>query len=89
MITSIPQLSKKKADEILAVNKKMDNIEILMLSLDDLDVDILTIADQNYPALLRQVKNPPPIIYLYPKFDTLEGSILIISIKTIEVSAEL
>ena len=43
----------------------MDNIEILMLSLDDLDVDILTIADQNYPALLRQVKNPPPIIYLY------------------------
>jgi DNA processing protein len=60
-----PSIIEKKADEILAVNKKMDNIEILMLSLDDLDVDILTIADQNYPALLRQIKNPPPLIYLY------------------------
>jgi DNA processing protein len=64
-ITSIPRLSKDKADEILAVNEKMDNIDNLILRLDDLGVDILTIADQDYPALLRQVKNPPPIIYKY------------------------
>lgn len=64
-IASIPRLPKEKADEILAVNEKMDDIENLMLRLNDLGVEILTMVDQDYPALLRQVKNPPPIIYLY------------------------
>jgi DNA processing protein len=64
-IASIPRLSSAKAEQILAVNEKMDQIENLMLRLDDLGVNMLTIADEDYPTLLRQVKNPPPIVYLY------------------------
>ncbi len=65
IIASIPRLSEAKAGEILSVNKKMDEIENLMLRLDDLGVNVITIADEDYPALLRLVKNPSPIIYLY------------------------
>jgi DNA processing protein len=65
VIASIPRLSKAKAEEILAVNERMDEIESLMLRLDDLGVAIVTVADESYPVLLRQVKNPPPIVYIY------------------------
>lgn len=64
-IASIPRLPKDKAGKILAINEKWDEIENLMLRLDDLGVNILTIVDEDYPALVRQVKNPPPIVYLY------------------------
>lgn len=64
-IASIPRLSEAKAGDILAAREKLDEIESLMLRLDDLGVDIVTIADEDYPALLRLVKNPPPIIYMY------------------------
>jgi len=64
-IASIPRLSEAKAMEILAVNEKWDEIEGLTLRLDDIGVNTITIVDEDYPALLRQVKNPPPIVYLY------------------------
>jgi len=64
-IASIPRLSEAKARDILSVNEKWNEIENLMLRLDDLGVNILTIEDEDYPKLLRQVKNPPPIIYMY------------------------
>ena len=64
-IASIPRLSETKATEILSVNEKWDEIENLILRLDDIGVDTVTSADEHYPALLRQVKNPPPIIYMY------------------------
>jgi len=64
-IASIPRLSEAMATEILAAKEKMSDIEKLLLRLDDLGVDILTLADKDYPSLLRRVKNPPPIVYLY------------------------
>ena len=34
----------------------------------DYDVDVLTLADQNYPHLLREIGNPPPILYIKGNF---------------------
>ncbi|TES94275.1 MAG: DNA-protecting protein DprA [Candidatus Cloacimonadota bacterium] len=36
--------------------------------LQDYDVDVLTILDQNYPNVLREIGNPPPILYLRGSF---------------------
>lgn len=67
-IASIPRLSLEKAKEILAAGDKLDQVELMMLQLYDNGAEIITIEDATYPAMLRVIKNPPPILYCIGKF---------------------
>jgi DNA processing protein len=62
-IASIPRLSLEKAKEILAAVEKLDQVEKMTLQLYDNGADIITLEDETYPAVLRAIKNPPPILY--------------------------
>ena len=62
-VASIPRLSLDKAKEILSAIEKLDQVEQMMLQLYDHGAEIITIEDETYPAMLRSIKNPPPILY--------------------------
>jgi DNA processing protein len=40
------------------------DIDTQLRALEQLDASILTIADDNYPALLRTISRPPPLLYV-------------------------
>lgn len=65
---SIPRLTNAIIEQICALKTRMTEIEVLALRLDELGVKVLTIFDNDYPAILKGVKNPPPLIYLYGRF---------------------
>lgn len=67
-LTSLPRMSAGKAQEILASQEKLKDIEIQMDILSEQDIGIITILDENYPPLLQQIGDPPPLLYYKGKF---------------------
>ena len=64
-LLEIPGLTEEKAKRIHEIADMMEEIENLLLSLDDQKVKILTMRDEDYPEVLKEMKNPPPLLYLY------------------------
>lgn len=64
-IATIPRLAAPLVAKIVSAKENLAQVEALMLHLDEKDVKIVTLQDSDYPAPLRQVKNPPPILYIY------------------------
>lgn len=67
-LTSLPRMSENKAQEILSSQDKIKDIEIQMDILAAQDIGIITILDENYPPLLQQIDDPPPLLYYQGKF---------------------
>jgi len=67
-LSALPRMSEAKAQEILASQEKLKDIEIQMDILSAQDIGIITILDENYPPLLQQIDDPPPLLYYKGKF---------------------
>ncbi|EQB63085.1 MAG: hypothetical protein RBG1_1C00001G0664 [candidate division Zixibacteria bacterium RBG-1] len=71
-LTSLPRMSAGKAQEILASQEKLKEIENQMDLLAAQDIGISTVLDENYPALLQQIDDPPPLLYYKGKFPLID-----------------
>ncbi len=67
-LSALPRMSEAKARQILASQEKLKDIEIQVGILAAQDVGIITILDENYPPLLQQIDDPPPLLYYKGKF---------------------
>lgn len=62
-LQSIPRIGAKTARSIVTSRDSIDVDEELELA-EQLGVKILTLESDNYPQLLRQIHDPPPVLYV-------------------------
>ncbi|MCM1009528.1 MAG: DNA-processing protein DprA [Fusobacterium sp.] len=59
---NIDGLSVKKAENFIAARKNID-IEKVFAEVENRGIKFLTFADENYPFMLKQIYNPPAVLY--------------------------
>lgn len=67
-LLSIPRFPRKLLDSIRNLPAQREEVEALMLRLQDQGVYFTTRWHDDYPALLRQVENPPAVLSLFGAF---------------------
>lgn len=67
-LASLPRMSTEKAEQILRSQDWFPEIEKHLLYLEEQGVGISTIVDDNYPQMLRQIADPPPLLYFRGEF---------------------
>lgn len=61
-LKKIDGLSIRKAENFLRLRDKVD-IDRTFTEVETRGINFLTLADENYPKMLRQISNPPAVIY--------------------------
>lgn len=69
----IPRINPDKAKQILELPDKMDEVEKEIEKLKEDGVKLCTILDENYPEILRQIDDPPPVLYFKGEFPIENG----------------
>ena len=67
-LLSLPRMTPEKAEQILKSQDCLPEIEKHLLYLEEQGIGILTILDDNYPQLLKQLDDPPPLLYFKGEF---------------------
>lgn len=67
-LASLPRMSTEKAEQILRSQDWFPEIEKHLLYLEKQGIGISTIVDDNYPQILRQIADPPPLLYFRGEF---------------------
>ena len=67
-LSSFPRISPEKAEKILESKELLPKIEKHLLYLEEQGIGILTILDGDYPQLLKQIDDPPPLLYFRGEF---------------------
>ena len=67
-IAELPRIGLKKAEEILSSQDKLTEIEKQILHLEEQGIGISTILDEEYPAILKKIDSPPPLLYFKGEF---------------------
>lgn len=67
-IAELPRIGLKKAEEILFSQDELQKIEAHILYLEEREIKILTILDEDYPNSLREISDPPPLLYSRGEF---------------------
>ncbi|MGB7061628.1 MAG: DNA-processing protein DprA [Candidatus Zixiibacteriota bacterium] len=67
-LSSFPRISPEKAEKILESEELLPEIEKHLLYLEEEGIGILTILDGDYPQLLKQIDDPPPLLYFRGEF---------------------
>ncbi|MGB2990166.1 MAG: DNA-processing protein DprA, partial [Candidatus Zixiibacteriota bacterium] len=67
-LSSFPRISPEKAEKILESEELLPEIEKHLLYLEEQGIGILTILDGDYPQLLKQIDDPPPLLYFRGEF---------------------
>lgn len=67
-IAELPRMGLKKAEEILSSQDELQKIENHILYLEEREIKILTILDEDYPNILREISDPPPLLYFRGEF---------------------
>lgn len=67
-LASLPRMSTEKAEQILRSQDWFPEIEKHLLYLEEQGIGISTIVDDNYPQILRQIADPPPLLYFRGEF---------------------
>jgi DNA processing protein len=70
-LLSLPRMTSKKAEEIYKSEDSLTEIREHILYLEELGVGILTILDENYPQSLKEIDDPPPLLYFKGEFPIL------------------
>jgi len=71
-LLSLPRMTPEKAEQILKSQDWLPEIEEHLLYLEEQEIGILTILDDNYPQLLKQIDDPPPLLYFKGEFPVRE-----------------
>ena len=61
-LSMIDGLSVKKAENFLKIRDKVDPDKVLQ-KVYDKGIDFLTYEDEKYPQMLRNIDNPPSVLY--------------------------
>ena len=61
-LSSIDGLSVKKAENFLRLRDKID-IDKAVKEVEDRGIKFLTFGDENYPCMLKNIDNPPSVLY--------------------------
>jgi len=67
-ISTLPRMSRQKAEVILAAQKRFPEIDQMIENMEANDIQISTILNETYPELLRQISDPPPLLYYKGEF---------------------
>lgn len=67
-IAELPRMSTEKAKEIFNSQEKFAEIEEHISFLKEQGVGINTILDENFPQSLKQINDPPPLLYFKGEF---------------------
>jgi DNA processing protein len=62
-ISSLPRLSKEKAEVIHSAKDRLSEADQMIEYLETNQVQMTTILDESYPQLLKQISDPPPLLY--------------------------
>jgi DNA processing protein len=67
-LLSLPRMTPEKAEEIYQSEDLLVDIRKHISYLDELDIGISTILDHNYPQNLKEIDDPPPLLYFKGEF---------------------
>jgi DNA processing protein len=67
-LSSLPRITPQKAEEILESERLLAEIEKHLVSLKQQSIGVSTILDDEYPPTLKQISDPPPLLYFQGKF---------------------
>jgi DNA processing protein len=72
-LLSLPRMGTEKVEEIFKSQDFLEEIEQHLLYLEEQGIGICTILDDDYPVLLRQIDDPPPLFYHRGEFAAQEN----------------
>ena len=67
-LLSLPRMTPKKVDEIINSRDFLTEIEEYILYLEELGIGISTLLDNDYPQSLKEIDDPPPLLYFKGEF---------------------
>lgn len=67
-LLSLPRMNPEKAEQILKSQDLLPEIEEHLLYLEEQGIGVLTILDDDYPQQLKQIDDPPPLLYFKGEF---------------------
>jgi DNA processing protein len=67
-LLSLSRMTPKKVDEILNSRNFLTEIEEHILYLEELGIGISTLLDNDYPQSLKEIDDPPPLLYFKGEF---------------------
>ena len=67
-ISRLPRMSPEKAKEICKSQEKFTEIEEHISFLEEQGIGIKTILDEDFPQSLKQIDDPPPVLYFKGEF---------------------
>lgn len=67
-LSSLPRISPEKATEILESEELLPEIQEHLLYLEQQGIAVSTILDHDYPPVLKQISDPPPLLYFKGEF---------------------
>ena len=67
-LLSLPRMTSQKAEQILKSQDWLPEIEEYLIYLEDQKIGLLTLLDDDYPRSLKQIDDPPPLLYFQGEF---------------------
>lgn len=67
-LLSLPRMTSQKAEQILKSQDLLPEIEEYLIYLEDQKIGLLTVLDDDYPRSLKQIDDPPPLLYFQGEF---------------------
>ena len=67
-LLSLPRMTPQRVEHIISSKELLPEIEKNILHLEKQGIGISTILDDDYPQLLRQISDPPPLLYFKGEF---------------------
>ncbi|MCK4384966.1 MAG: DNA-processing protein DprA [candidate division Zixibacteria bacterium] len=86
-LLSLPRMTPEKAEEIYKSQDFLTEIREHILYLEELGIGILTILDENYPQTLKEIDDPPPLLYFKGEFP-LQNDLFVAVVGTHEATLE-
>jgi DNA processing protein len=67
-LSSLPRITPEKAERILQSEELLPEIQKHLLYLKQQGIAVSTILDHDYPPVLKQISDPPPLLYFKGEF---------------------
>lgn len=72
-LCNVPRISAEKAEQIIESGEEIDEIESYIQKLEKEGTSICTILEEDYPHILTQINDPPPLLYSKGEFPLRNG----------------
>jgi DNA processing protein len=86
-LLSLPRMTSKKVEEIFDSQDFLAEIREQILYLEELGVGILTLLDDDYPQNLKEIDDPPPLLYFKGEFP-IKNDLFVTVVGTHQATAE-